>query len=836
MKFTLLTLLCAAAPAFAQAPASVLPDLPTASTTGLAARAVRPPVLDGIEADEVWSSASPIDQFRQFAPTDNGDPTYRTVARVAFDARHLYVLVRAYDPHPDSLLAILSRRDVKTQSDQIKIIIDAYNDRRTGVEMAVNPAGVKLDASIYQDNVEDLSWDGIWDVATRVDSLGWVAEFRIPFSQLRFASGASHTFGFGIWRDIARHNERVSWPIYSQSRQALASQLGQLAGIGGVERSSRLELLPYVVTKNTTEARDDDWTHPQKFAAGLDLKYGLTQNLTIDATFNPDFGQVEADPAVLNLTAFEIRFDERRPFFQEGVALFKCQPCQGSFYTRRIGRAPQLRASERDPATTTILGAAKLTGRLARGLSIGIVDAVTQREVGESGTTIEPRTNYFVGRLQQAFRDGRSSIGAAATAVNRSLDPATEPYLRRAAYVGFVEGFHRFGRDRFELASWAGGSTVSGSRQAIALTQLSPVHLYQRPDDDVVFDSTQTTMQGGFATIALSKISGAVQFSTYLRRATVGEEINDLGLVSAVNEQSMRNSLSVRSLKPGRVYRQAYSQVDTENRWTIEGLPSGTGVQLHSGIEFLNSWHATVTYRLQNYGTTYCIPCARGGPALRQAPRHVMQLNALGDPRGVIIPSAEWFTERGDDGRSHANGGSLSIDLRSASRFTMSMGVNAETRVEDQQWVGNFGAVLSDTTHFTFARLDQATFGITGRANWTATPTLSVQLYAQPFVSTGSFSRWREIAEARSSDVATRFAEYGDGREPDGFNFKQFNSNAVLRWEYRAGSTLFVVWQQGRVQTELNPGTFAFSRDYRDLFRAHPINTVLVKVAYWLNP
>jgi hypothetical protein len=777
-----------------------------------------------------------MDQFRQFAPAENGEPTYRTVVRVAYDDRNLYVLVRAFDPHPDSILSILSRRDVRTQSDQIKIIIDAYNDRRTGVEMAINPAGVKRDASIYQDNIEDPSWDGIWDAATRIDSLGWVAEYRVPFSQLRFAGADAHTFGFGVWRDIARHNERVSWPAYSLAKQALASQLGQLQGIGAIQRSSRLELLPYVVTKNTSEARGDDWVHPQKLAAGLDLKYGLTQNLTVDATFNPDFGQVEADPAVLNLTAFEIRFEERRPFFQEGVGLFKCQPCQGSFYTRRIGRAPQLRTSDRDPTATTILGAAKLTGRLARGLSIGVVDALTQHEVGENGTTIEPQTNYFITRMQQAFRGGRSSLGLEATAVNRSLDQWTEPFLRREAYVGFLEGFHRFGHDRFELASWVGGSTVSGSRHAIALTQLNPVHLYQRPDDRIEFDSTRTSMVGGFTTIALSKISGAVQFSTYLRRATAGEEINDLGLVSAVNEQSIRNSLSKRSLKPGSFYRLAYGHIDTENRWTIEGLASGTSVQLHTGVELLNSWNATFTYRLQNYGTTYCIACARGGPALRQAARHRAQFDALGDPRGVLIPTAQWYVERGDNGRSTANGGSLSFDLRSASRFTMSLGVNAEKRIEDQQFAGNYGDQLSDTTHFTVARLDQSTFGITGRANWTATPTLSLQLYAQPFVSAGSFSHWREIALARSPDIATRFADYGNGSNPDGFNFKQFNSNAVVRWEYRAGSTLFVVWQQGRARNDLSPDSFEFSRDYRNVFRLHPVNTVLIKLAYWLNP
>ncbi|MBV6520349.1 MAG: hypothetical protein MNPFHGCM_00454 [Gemmatimonadaceae bacterium] len=831
-----LLLLGAATPVFAQGRGTSGPGVVAPLPAAVATRAVQSPIVDGRDTDDVWRDAPAIDQFRQFAPAEDGDPSFRTVVRVAYDDRNLYVLVRAFDPQPDSLLAILSRRDVKTPSDQIKIIIDAYNDRRTGVEMAVNPAGVKRDASIYQDYIEDLSWDGIWDVATHVDSSGWIAEFRVPFSQLRFAPKAEHTFGFGVWRDIARLNERVAWPVYSPSRQALASQLGLLQGIGAVQRSSRLELLPYVVSRNVTEPRATGWAHPQQTSAGLDVKYGLTQNLTLDATFNPDFGQVEADPAVLNLTAFEIRFDERRPFFQEGVGLFKCQPCQGSFYTRRIGRAPQLRTSDRDPTATTILAAAKLTGRLATGLSIGLVDALTQREVGEQGTTIEPQTNYLVGRLQQAFRGGRSSLGLEATAVNRSLDRWSEPYLRRAAYVGFLEGFHRFAGDRYELAGWGGGSHVSGSRNAIALTQLSPVHLYQRPDDRVEFDSTRTTLGGSFFTLALAKVAGRLQFSTYLRRASVGEEINDLGLVPAVNEQSIRNSISLRSLRPGSFYRKTSGQIDTENHWTTEGLPSGTSVQLRTGVELLNSWNVSATYRLQNIGTAYCVPCARGGPALRQSPRNRLELQVEGDPRHALIPVLEGFVERGDRGETSARGGSVSLDQRSNSRFAMTVGVNAEKRIEDQQWVGNHGSVLSDTTHFTFARLDQSTFGITVRGNWTASPTLSVQVYAQPFVSTGAYSNWREIANARSANVADRFSSYGGGLDPDGFNFKQFNSNAVVRWEYRAGSTLFVVWQQGRSQTELNPGDFAFARDYRDLFRAHPINTVLVKLAHWFNP
>lgn len=284
-------------------------------------RTDQPVVVDGRDTDAVWARAPRVDQFRQFAPTEDGAPTFRTEVRAAYDDRRLYVFVRAFDPHPDSLLSLLSRRDVKTNSDQLKIIIDGYRDRRTGIELMVNPAGVKRDAAIYSDIVEDMTWDGIWDVGVAIDSLGWTAEFAVPFSQVRFNAGTSG-FGFGVWRDIARLNERVSWPTYRTSSQTLASQLGTLEGFTGLTRASRLELLPYTVTKNVTEVTPSGFDHPQQVAAGIDVKYGLTSNLTLDATVNPDFGQVEADPAILNLTAFEVRFEERGRSFRKVVASF----------------------------------------------------------------------------------------------------------------------------------------------------------------------------------------------------------------------------------------------------------------------------------------------------------------------------------------------------------------------------------------------------------------------------------------------------------------------------------------------------------------------------------
>src|SRR5205807_3344793 len=441
--------------------------------------------------DAVWREAPAITAFREFSPREDGPPRFATAAKVAYDDRNFYAFIRAFDPHPDSILKILARRDVRAPTDQLKIVIDSYHDRRTGYEFAVNPAGVKRDYAIYNDNNEDDAWDGVWEVATTVDSLGWTAEFRIPLSQLRYAHADTNTFGFAVWRDIQRYTERVSWPVYRQSQSGFASQLGDVTGLVGLPAPRRLEVAPYMVTKNVSVPTSPGFDRSQKLTAGADLKYGLTSNVTLDATVNPDFGQVEADPAVLNLTAFETFFQERRPFFVQGAGIFRfdvncsavndCNTGEGLFYSRRIGRAPQLDYGDPNPPTaTTIDGAAKLTGRLPGGQTVGLLDAVTGREVGSLDRTMEPTTNYAVVRAQQDFRNGESGIGAMITAVNRSLDQWTDGSLRSSAYVGAFDFRHRFLGRRYQISGSFDLSRVAGPPSAIAATQYDPVHYSQR--------------------------------------------------------------------------------------------------------------------------------------------------------------------------------------------------------------------------------------------------------------------------------------------------------------------------------------------------------------------
>ncbi|MEO8879030.1 MAG: DUF5916 domain-containing protein, partial [Gemmatimonadaceae bacterium] len=514
----------------------------------VAVRAAAPPVIDGKDDDAIWRTAPEITAFQQFSPNSGAAASFRTSVKVAYDDRYLYVLVRMYDPHPDSIRAFLSRRDVATPSDRVKIMIDSYHDRRSGYELAVNPKGVKADFYTFNDSEEDPSWDGVWDVGTAIDAQGWVAEYRVPFSQMRFPSGPTHVFGFAIVRDIARLNERDSWPLIRRDRTGIASQFGELTGIEGLGSPRHLEVLPYAVTKNvTTTTPALAYGHQQKITGGVDLKYGVTSNFTLDATVNPDFGQVEADPAVINLSAFETFYQEKRPFFIEGSGIFRfnlqCHSgaCSGLFYSRRIGRAPEITDTSTTaqlPTRTSIIGAAKLTGRTQHGLSVGVLDAVTDRESGSLGQTLEPRTNYFVGRVQQELGDSKGNIGVMFTGVNRQLDNFSADSLRRTAYAGGLDFRRDFHSQDYRISGYAVKSDVSGSAKSIALTQANSTHYYQKPRDGEAYDTTRTSLGGDAERLSFDKVNGLVQFQETYLRYSPGFEINDLGFLTEAGRQN----------------------------------------------------------------------------------------------------------------------------------------------------------------------------------------------------------------------------------------------------------------------------------------------------------
>jgi len=832
----------------AQDPVPAEARFPT--TTATATRASQPPEIDGRDDDAVWHAAPAVSDFLQFEPKIDSAPSLKTEFRAAYDDRNLYVFVRMFDPHPDSIMHALTRRDVRGASDQIKLLVDSYYDRRTGYEFAVNPDGVKRDYSMANDGNEDESWNGVWDVATRVDSLGWTAEFRIPLSQLRYARSPTNIFGFGVWRDIERYKERTAWPRYLPTRNGLVSQLGQLTGLRGLTTAQRLEVAPYVVTKNVQQTlADARYGRDQQVTGGADLKLGITPNVTLDATINPDFGQVEADPAVVNLTAFETFYAEKRPFFVEGTGLYQfqlncyivvdCSTNEGLFYSRRIGRSPSLRDQYGDAATanaTPIAAATKLTGRSKRGLSFGMLDAVTEQVKGANDFTVEPLANYSVLRAQQDLRGGEADVSVIGTAVNRSLDDHTAPYLHRGAYTGGATFRNRFAGGRYELAGQFAGSYVTGSPSAILLTQQSPVHYFQQPGDKPRVDSTRTSLLGHEEQIKFGKYGGGVtRFETSLLQQSSGFEVNDIGYLrrADVVDWSTWGSLVFRDARG--IYRWLQINGNHWETWNTSGTRLENAVNFNGHMGLNNNWDVHAGSTFGHLTPSYCDRCTRGGPALRQS-RVIYPWAGVNTDARRTVSAGMWVNlNYGDGGRTHGSSLSPYVNLLVSSRLQINVGSGISQAHDNTQWLGNFAD--GGITHYSFAHLDQRTVSMSARINYTMTPNLTFEFYGQPFVSTGMYSNVRELSATPGAAAYTdRFQPYTPPAGADlSFKFTQLRSNSVVRWEYRPGSTLFLVWAHGRDGPANDDLHESWSRDYRDLFTLHPDNTFLVKVAYWLN-
>ena len=835
-------------------PAAPAPAAVTAGSA-VAVRAARAPVIDGRDDDAVWATAPVITQFREWQPTEGKDPRFRTEAKVAFDEANLYVFVRAYDPHPDSIIRILERRDTWTASDMIWLFVDSYHDRRTGYEFGVNAAGVKMDQAIFDGNNEDGAWDAVWDVATRIDSLGWTAEYRIPLSQMRYSTAREHTFGLTIDRDIYRYSERVAWPQFSQAKADMVSQFGQLSGLEDLQAPRRFEAAPYLVTKNASVITNNAFDRTSHATIGGDLKFRAAPNLTLDATVNPDFGQVEADPAVLNLTSFETFFDERRPFFVAGRGLFQfnvdCSNvnCNGEnlFYSRRIGATPALAGTYGDTTPqqpTTILGAAKLTGRLPGGLTLGVLDAVTQRDLGRFADTLkttEPGSNFAVVRLKQDLRNGGTSIGAMVTAVNRNLDSWTSPYLADNAYVGAVDFRHRFFKDTYEVSGSVDASRVHGSPAMITGLQTDAVHNYQRPDAGLRVDTAATSLAGDAEELHFSKVGGQhLLFESALMRRSAGFEPNDLGYLQRADQTTWATWAGYFDRHQRSWYNRFQWNVNWWQYWTTAGLPLEAAFNTNTHITFKNNMSFHMGGTLGQLGSTYDDRGARGGPAIRQDPYIAPWAGLNGDDRKALVPFMWVNYFRGDAGHNWRLNLGPELDLKLAHRFSSVLSVNWTRNVSDNQWYGNYADTVDPTvTRYTFAHLDQTTLSATLRLNYTFGPNLSLQVYAQPFISKGVYSNVRQLsATPRATRYDDRYAAFADTsvtNNPGGFNYKAFQSNVVLRWEYRPGSTLFLVWNEGRQGSTSYSGDGNYQSDVRELFRLHPANTFLVKMSYWLN-
>ncbi|MDQ3309161.1 MAG: carbohydrate binding family 9 domain-containing protein, partial [Gemmatimonadota bacterium] len=875
-------LLAVATPLLAQSPDTVARRaLRAAPATG----EIR---IDGRFDEPAWQQAEVASDFTQYNPNPGAAPSQRTEARVLYDAQALYIGMRMYDTHPDSIVAQLARRDVSNiYSDWIQILIDSHFDRRTAFRFGVNPRGVKRDASHFDDTNEDASWDAVWDVATQTDSLGWTAEFRIPLSQLRFRSApGEQQWGIQFQRDLARRGERTVWSPWLPTHPGRVSRFGTLAGLEGLRSPRRLEILPYATARLTRAPEQSDNPFYRRNAgtpgAGVDLKVGMPKGLTLSATVNPDFGQVEVDPAEVNLSVFESFFPERRPFFTEGSDIFRFGNTRANnnfqfqqyFYSRRIGRAPQGRVDARGgwvdaPEATTILGAAKLSGKTPGGWSIGIMDAVTGREearfvrtdaLDQQSGAVEPLSNYFVGRLRRDLRGGNTVVGGIVTATHRSMgDSVFIPLLHRSAYLGGVDWEHSWQRRVWTLSGYLAGSQVSGSPEAIALTQARPARYFSRPDaGHVELDPTRTSLGGSMGEVSLSR-SGNWDGSLQLKQASPGFEINDVGFQGRTDYRSISTFLGRRVDQPQGIFRNHSYFTYPWIAWNWDGDRIASGIGGGANGSFTNFWSAgfNLGYNPEDFSDRL----TRGGPLARTPASRNINLFVNSDSRKPVSFSGNLnYSSNQADGWSRYTG--MQADIRPSTALRVRVGPSWYRTHTVDQYVRADADSRAEATfgrRYLFAELDQHTVAIDTRIDWTFTPTLSLQLFAQPFVSAGSYGRFKEFSLPRTRDfevygedrgticrypgvvavdpVATRACPEaapprGDAAfstrfsDPD-FNFRSLRGNAVLRWEYRPGSALFVVWQQDR-SSFVPMGDFRLGRDYGALFREPARNVFMV--------
>jgi len=872
-----LLLLVGAGPLSAQGVGSrrASPEVPSARPIRIASAA---PKIDGRLDDSVWQDAPRFGDFTQRDPHEGQPASEPTVFQIAYSNDALYIAVRAADSRPDQIAAVLTRRDDSSPSDEITVMIDSYHDRRTGFSFSVNAAGVKRDAYLYNDWERDDRWDAVWEAQVAIDSAGWTAEFRIPLSQLRFSPAERHTFGFNVTRRINRLNETQYWQLVPKNSSTFVASFGELTDLIGLEPPRRIELQPYVAASNFARPR----VAGDPFHAGVDrsanlggdLKVGITSGLTLTATINPDFGQVEADPAVVNLSAFETFFSERRPFFTEGLDIFRFRLADGDgdgsqeelFYTRRIGRTPQGSADPRGGfaesiAQTTILGAAKVSGKTKSGWTVGALGAMTQAERArvldgsgvEHQDLVEPATTYGVARLAKEFRDGKSWIGLFGTTVQRSLGSELD-WLHSSAYTGGLNWFHRFAGDAFQLTGRIVGSTVRGSPAALLRTQESSTHYYQRPDADYVeLDSTRTSLSGYVVAANGGKIAGNWRWVVGGEARSPGFEVNDLGYQREADRLSQSIWVNRRWFTPGRVFRNFSINMNQWALWSYGGERRAFGGNVNVHLTTLNYWNSGFGLSRNQGGLS---PTAlRGGPGMR-TPGNLNGWLWLGsDHRRALSGSLNgWFNlEDEDAGRS--GGINFTLALRPSSNVELQAGPSLNLNRDRWQYLDT--PSFDGTPQYLFGELRQTTVSMTLRSNVTFSPTLSLQVYAQPFVSSGSYGGFKRVVAPRADRFADRFDVFGqaasrgdegevrldvdrDGASdlelgnPD-FTVVSLRSNVVLRWEYVLGSTLFLVWQHGR-SNAWPDGRFNVGDRVGDIFRAPSENLLLIKLNYWLSP
>lgn len=842
--------------------------------------------IDGILEEETWQITG-ITDFVQTDPIDGAEPSEKTCVWIAYDETFLYVAAYLYDSKPDSIESRLGRRDDFVDSDWFIFAVDPYFDRRTGYEFAVNPSGSIVDWTLYNDVNRNNTWNGVWDWGVHINEDGWSVEMKIPFDQLRFPKKEEYIWGVNFRRVILRKNEKLTYTWIPKEESAYVSRFAELKGIKGIDPGMNIEILPYAVSRAwfSPAQKGNPFETGKEFLgdAGFNLKIGLKSNLTLDAAVNPDFGQVEVDPAVMNLSAYETYYREKRPFFIEGANIFNAfgrggvhldaninWPSPSLFYSRRIGKSPQgpvTRSGYVDyPEVSKILGAFKLTGKVFNGWDIGFINALTSREYAKIDSRgiryheeVEPLSYYGALRVQKDFNEGAQGFGLMATSVNRDLgNPNLESILNSNAFSLAVDGWSYLDKKRtWVVSAWFGGTRVEGSPSAIYRLQRSPLHYFQRPDaSHVKLDKNATHMGGWGGRFSLAKQRGNFALSFAVGALSPGFEPNDIGFQSSASDVINTHLLAgYLQPHPGKVFRNWVFFGGPFVNFDFGGNKTWEGILLALEGQFLNYWgfNTMLAFRPEVYNHSL----TRGGPLTLIPSGYEINTSVSTDSRKPIVFSLNNnFSNIPKEGFNLST--SMSIKWKPLSNLSLSAGPGIFLRESDIMWVTRVDDPLMTETYgarYVFGRIKQDTLFTEMRMNWTLTPKLTIQLYLQPFMAVGKYDDFKELAKPRSYQYnlygeGESLIEYRDGFyhvDPDGpgpasefsfynpnFNLKSLRGTMVFRWEYHPGSILYFVWTQNRADYS-NPGDFSFGRDLSDLFTAPGDNIFLVKFSYRWN-
>ena len=829
------------------------------------------PRIDGRLDEPMWTNGPPIEDFLQQRPVEGADPTERTQVFIRYDDEALYVGARMFRVRPQDIPRAMTRRDGSGNAERIQVTFDTHHDLRTGYGFSVSASGVRSDYHHSSDDEmrgRESQYDPVWSADAVIDSLGWTAEMRIPFSQIRFPNVETQEWGLQIDRWIPDKNEDLQWIMIPSRENGYISRFGVLTGIKGVHSSRPAEFLPYVAADAKQSAELDarnPFRDPTKARIGVDAKFGIGTNLTVDATINPDFGQVEADPAEVNLSAFETIVEERRPFFTEGAQLLRIEG-PNYFYSRRIGGAPHLSASGDfvdQPRASTILGAAKLTGRTRSRLSVGALFATTGRtearafELDSNFTdrvTVEPQTEYAVVRLQQEVGRQASTLGGTFTAMRREMDgrPSLSTALSREAYSGGVDWRLRFQQGRYAISGWAGFSHVAGDSLAMARVQRSSAHFFQRPDADYLgYDTSRRSLSGLTASLRADKDAGDhILWGIQVNTESPGYEVNDVGRLQSADDVDYNADIQLRETQPSPYFQNWRVGLMTKGAFNYGGDRTNHEWSLSSALTLKSLWSLNLSARADL--STLDDALTRGGPLMTTA-RTTSQEVRLNSPFG----GKTFYRVTTNVGRDDLGGYRVSfgggVTFRPTPRWQASLDPTFSRSTDARQYVKSIANGASIATYgrrYVFAFVDRVTISLKTRLNYAFSPALTLEGYAEPFVASGHFRDFGELRAPRANALRTygtdgtsivasggSYAVTGGGNaftlsDPD-FNVLSLRTNVVLRWEWNPGSTLFFVWQQNRRAAE-TLGDPVRVGDLRHTTRARGDNFLSVKVSYWM--